>query len=203
MKKLFAVAVALSVVGLASQASADIIGTTTTSVVGGIDQMIAAGTSASAHDDAAFLNEAFGLSLTSEYIENFRIESLDWYSVSDGAPDEYAFDLPRESGWFLVKTETSVDGYDRFLFENDPSSSWATVVLGGTYEDVQGYSKFGLLWLPVGLPVDITLNMTDIEAISRVTPIGRGAHGAPVPEPATLLLLGAGMAGLAAARRKR
>lgn len=90
----------------------------------------------------------------------------------------YAFDFVGDNTeYFLVKTGATSSGNTHFLFENVQNFSWGV----------------------------IDLDLNDIESIKNVgklSHIGEYGAGAPVPEPATLVLLGSGLLGLAGFRRK-
>ena len=91
-----------------------------------------------------------------------------------------AFKLNGQPDYFLVKTGNNgtTPDYRWFLFDNKINLDYAVFLLQDTTE---GYS------------------------IRNITGLSHGAQvgGTPVPEPATMLLFGTGLAGLAAVARRR
>lgn len=110
-----------------------------------------------------------------------KIEDLvrdDWYEV-DGTLGVFALDLGGyEPGYFLVKTGNVTDDDNRdFLFENNGDLGWAIIDL-----EEMGFTR-----------------ISNITGVSHVTLFSSD----PVPEPATMILFGAGLAGLAGVRRRK
>lgn len=97
-----------------------------------------------------------------------------WQQVDFG--DLWALQLFSGPEYFLVKTGNT-GSYTHYLFENLDELSWAVISLGD---------------------VNIT-GVVGVDKISHVDEI----NGAPVPEPGTVLLLGAGFLGAAIYGKRR
>jgi hypothetical protein len=106
-----------------------------------------------------------------------KIEDMNWTPV-DGFTSIFAHPLTIDPSHYLIKTGTPYNQYS-FLFQNNPESNWAVIDLA--------------LWGPeLGIS-----NLINIDALSHISQIN------PIPEPATMLLFSAGLAGLAGLGRRR
>lgn len=153
--------------------------------VGELDSLYSVtGLLSGAAEEANWINGLLGTSYTTDYIENNKQEvGLTFYSVTGGLANQWAFELPAEDGYFLLKTGNGAGSYATWLFQNNPSSLYGTFVFGYVYD----------LSVPLANGDEtVVFDITNIEAISHITKAGP----VPAPEPSTLLLLGAGLVGL-------
>ena len=150
-----------------------------------------------AQAEADWINSQIGSNYTSSYIDANKfawstigyqmvVDGLD--SNSDGTSDQWGFYLADENDYFLVKTGTG--SYKTWLFKNNAFTSYGTFVLGYEYTLLNPFEDG---------PTEVRFDIKDIESISHLV----ARSPALVPEPSTLLLLGAGFVGLAFYRRKR
>lgn len=107
-------------------------------------------------------------------------EQPDFTQVEDGSgfvADVYAFALLHQPDYFVIKVGASPGEPTHYLFDNDPMLDWGVI-------------NFGLA------------ELADIQNIDAVSHWGE-AGGTPVPEPATMLLLGTGLIGLVGIGRRK
>lgn len=93
--------------------------------------------------------------------------------------DLWALNLLYNPEYFLVKTGNTKNEnkYDTYLFQNNEELSWAVISLAD-------------------------VNITDIMTVSKISHVDEFS-GTPVPEPGTMMLLGAGFLGLAVYSKRR
>lgn len=146
---------------------------------GDVDQLVYSGSLGNSGDAAEiqFIADYLGVDPTeiNDYDKDSELAG-DWSPLDSGI---YAYDfVDKEPGLFLIKTG-NIQGNDNdtFLFDNLEVLQYAVVDLA-----------------------DLGISSDNIEKISH---IGWADGTTPVPEPSTLLLLGAGLAGFAIYRRKR
>lgn len=170
-----------------SSASAYSIGTTD---VGGRDTFRAAGKVNSGEpSETLWVNTELGVEDIAYVVKYDMDDTHKWQQVYlDGvlATGIYAFYLGGTPDYFLIKTDSSrVNGAsnDHYLFENADKPEWAVVNIN---EDLGIESA------------------TNIKAVSHVTEFDApGDDAATVPEPGTMMLLGAGCLGLAIYGKRR
>ncbi len=157
--------------------------------IGGLDELIASGkVNSGASNEVNWVNTALYNYYGGTF--NFTIADLTKYNTPDGFgwvnTNEYtavapvvAFALETAPAFYYIKTG-NVGDYDHFLFANNESFDWAVVNLK---------ESFGTGYV--------------ISGIGKFSHNGELGDTAPVPEPGTMVLLGAGMLGLAIFGKRR
>lgn len=94
------------------------------------------------------------------------------FTKVDGSNNYFAFDFGYAPEYFLIKTGHGQSTHNHFLYKNDGNIQYA--VFDYNFQN----------------------------DISHISAVGSGSPSVPVPEPGTLLLFGAGIAGLFLYRRQ-
>lgn len=107
-----------------------------------------------------------------------------WQQVAD-TTNIFALDLGSDPDWFMVKTGAGAD-YRNFLFDNADDLGYAVIDFNDLGFDKIEIGKISHVGIADGTGGD-----------------GNGGDLTPVPEPASLTLLGAGLAAVGAKFRRR
>ena len=187
--------ISILILTLTSSAWSLTIGTDETDV-GGYDTFLHSGTIGSGFDEEQTwtLNYLSSIGVDTSDFTMYKNEDIiedgeltydfmaDWHQTNEVA-DAWAFNFrfTDEPAYFLIKIGTGnlPEGTpDHYLFENETSLDWAVVLLTGD------------------------LNIESVINIGRISHLNEFGGSAPVPEPATLMLIGTGLIGMAGFRRK-
>lgn len=180
MKKLLSFLVVLSMLIAANSAWALIIDDTD---VGSIDNKIHAGNplGTNEEDEEQWASQFLGFQVTFQA----KTEEDDFHWIQEAGTSIYALDLQGTPSYFLLKSGNSNDNnplpYTHYLFENKDDFNWAVIDLDSLGGDFTSFDQY------------------TIEVVSHVSEY----NGTPVPEPGTMVLLGAGFLGLAIYGKRR
>lgn len=182
-RSILAVLALIGMIAATGSASAYTINSGATDV-GGLDTLVASTNLGNSGDatELAWVNSILEPDV-SWVIKSETPEGSGW--ILTNTTGVYAFDLKQTIGpseYYLVKTgnNQSLNPNDTFLFKNESSLDWAVVDLTSSFGT--GYS---------------------IKNIGKFSHIDEFNSSTQVPEPGTIVLLGAGLLGLAAFGRKR
>lgn len=150
--------------------------------VGGIDDLMAyKALSNSGNEEIEWLQGLIGADFT---MEVYDTTSAMWIQTNEDV-NAYAIDFrDTQPEYFFIKVGDGNTGseIDHFLYSNLETPDWGVISIAGI-DEIWGVT---------------TSTMND----GRISHVGEINPTAPVPEPATMLLLGAGLLGLAGFRRK-
>ncbi|MCB2180975.1 MAG: PEP-CTERM sorting domain-containing protein [Desulfobulbaceae bacterium] len=155
----------------------------TMSDVGAIDNLLAGTELGNSGDENEinWINTVLDTNYTvDDYLKYDTDDGTGWIQLADDN-SVYAHSLSSEPAYFLIKTgNLKVSEFDTFLYEN----------------------LAGLNWGVIDLLDQIGADVLEIKNIGKLSHVGE-FDTSPVPEPATMLLFGTGIAGLAGISRRK
>lgn len=158
--------------------------------VGSIDNLLAGTELGNSGDQTEinWINSVLNTSYTLDDYLKYDTEDGDGWTQLTDDDSAYAHALQTDPAYFLIKTgNLQLDNtnpfykFDTFLYEN----------------------LAGLDWAVIDLIDQLGANVLEIKNIGKLSHLGEVDPSTPVPEPATMLLFGSGLAGLAGVSRRK
>lgn len=181
MKKCFLTAMMIGACFLGTAAVSQATSMTLAEVGGNVDLLKFSADlgNSSVDEELTWVGSVLGGSHTFESKDEFL--AGEWFDIS-GYSGHWAHALTTKPDYFLIKTGkiSQTNPLDHFLYQNLASADWAVIDL-----------------------VALGIASEDILKISHITEFDANPVPDPVPEPATMLLFGTGLAGLVGMVRRR